>query len=141
MSTTTVTAFDNTIHKTNVWLKDIMAELGWEDHQRAYHALRAVLHALRDRLPVEEATDLGAQLPMLVRGFYYEGWQPRRTPVAEHKREEFLQHVADQFRGDSSADPEQITRVVFKVVAKHVTEGEIDDVKHALPKSIRTLWT
>ena len=141
MSITKVSAFEGTIHKTNVWLKDVMAELGWEDHQRAYHALRAVLHALRDRLTVEEATDLGAQLPMLIRGFYYEGWNPSRTPVAEHKREEFLRHVADEFRGDLAANPEQITRVVFKVVAKHVTAGEIEDVKRILPEPIRALWT
>jgi uncharacterized protein (DUF2267 family) len=31
-----------------------------------------VLHALRDRLTVEEASDLAAQLPMLIRGLYYE---------------------------------------------------------------------
>ena len=68
MSATTVTLFDATIHTTNTWLKDLMAILGLDDRQRAYHALRAVLHSLRDRLSVEGAAALGAQLPMLVRG-------------------------------------------------------------------------
>jgi uncharacterized protein (DUF2267 family) len=34
-----------------------------------------MLHALRDRLPPEIAVHLSAQLPMLVRGIYYEGWK------------------------------------------------------------------
>lgn len=140
MSTNTINAFDNTIQKTNTWLKDVMSELDWTDYQRAYRALRAVLHALRDRLTVEEATDLGAQLPMLVRGFYYEGWNPSHTPVAERKRHEFLGHVAGQLR-DDGADPEQISRAVFKVLTKHVSQGEINDVRQSLPEPIRTLWT
>jgi uncharacterized protein (DUF2267 family) len=51
-----------------------------------------VLHALRDRLTVNEAAQFGAQLPMLVRGIYYEGWDPTRLPV-KMNREEFLQRV------------------------------------------------
>jgi len=87
MSQTGVAAFDSTIQTTNVWLHDIMERLGWQDRHRAYHALRAVLHALRDRLPVDQAAALGAQLPMLVRGFYYEGWHPlvRQRRIAEGK--------------------------------------------------------
>ena len=142
MTTATISAFESTLHKTNVWLKDVMAEMHWEDsdHQRAYHALRAVLHALRDRLGVAEASDLAAQLPMLIRGFYYEGWSPTKTPVPEHHQEQFLRHVEEHFANDITVDPEEITRAVFRVIGKHVSSGEIEDVKHALPKSIRELW-
>ena len=83
---------------------------------------------------------MGAQLPMLVRGFYYEGWNPRQTPVSERKRDAFLRHVSDQMR-DDGVDSQQVTRAVFAVLAKHVTEGEIEDVRHGLPASIRSLWT
>ena len=69
--------FDTTVHKTHVWLNDIMQELGWEDRHKAYLGLRTTLHALRDRLTVEETAQLAAQLPMLIRGLYYEGWDPR----------------------------------------------------------------
>ena len=65
MSVDTIGAIESTVHLTNLWLQELMEELGWRDRQRAYHALRVVLHALRDRLTVAEAVDLGAQLPML----------------------------------------------------------------------------
>jgi len=71
--------FAETIEKTGLWLEDLAQELGNIPAQRAYSILRAVLHALRDRLTVEEAVKLGAQLPLLVRGFYYEGWRPGWT--------------------------------------------------------------
>jgi uncharacterized protein (DUF2267 family) len=90
MSPSNVAAFDKTIEKTNVWLGELQAVLTWDDRERAYHALRAVLHALRDRLPPHEAVDLGAQLPMLVRGFYYDGWHPADKPLKYRDKRPFL---------------------------------------------------
>ena len=100
-----------------------------------------VLHALRDRLPVDQAAALAAQLPMLVRGFYYEGWHPHGKPVKERHKEEFLAHIAAAFRDDPDVDPEQVARAVFQVLSKHVTSGEIDGVKRSLPTEIRALWS
>ena len=74
MSATALEVFDRTIHKTNIWLKDLMEILGCTDRQEAYTSLRATLHALRDRLTIEETAQVAAQLPMLIRGFYFEGW-------------------------------------------------------------------
>ena len=72
MSATGLEVFDSMIHKTNVWLKDLMEILDCPDRHQAYLALRATLHALRNRLTIEETAQLAAQLPMLIRGFYHE---------------------------------------------------------------------
>ena len=141
MSQTSLAPFDSTLQTTNIWLNDVLERLGWEDQHRAYHALRAVLHALRDRLPVDQAAALAAQLPMLVRGFYYEGWHPHGKPVKERHKEEFLAHIAEAFRYDPDVDPEWVARAVFQVLSKHVTGGEIEAVKRSLPMEIRSLWT
>jgi uncharacterized protein (DUF2267 family) len=78
MSATGLEVFDTTLHKTHQWLNELMLMMDSQDRRRAYLAMRATFHALRDRLTVGEVAQLGAQLPMLVRGFYYEGWDPKR---------------------------------------------------------------
>ena len=140
MSVSAIPHIEGAVHTANIWLKDLAQELGWDDHDRAYHALRAVLHALRDRLTVNEAADLAAQLPLLIRGMYYEGWDPSSTPVRERRKEQFLHHIAAAFPSRAEIDPESIAWAVFKVLENHVSSGEIKDVLHVLPKELRSLW-
>jgi uncharacterized protein (DUF2267 family) len=142
MSATGLEVFDTTLHKTHTWLKEVMEELGTEDRHRAYMALRAVLHALRDRLTVEEVAQLSAQLPMLVRGFFYEGWDPTGKPLKERHLEAFLAHVAQELKTPSgpAVDPEKAARAVFKVLAHRISQGEIADIRGLLPKELRALW-
>lgn len=140
MSVTTLDVVQTTLQKTDSWLKELMEELGRYDEHKAYLVARTTLHALRDRLTVEETAQLGAQLPMLVRGFYYEGWDPTGKPEKKRSKEEFLAPIGQQFRDDESIDPEEGARAVFTVLSNRVSDGEIEDVKHVLPAEIRDLW-
>jgi uncharacterized protein (DUF2267 family) len=140
MSVTGLSVFDSTLQKTHRWLKELMDLLEWDDRHKAYLALRATLHALRDRLTIEEAAQLAAQLPMLIRGFYFEGWDPTGKPVKERRVEDFLAHVARELRREDSIDPEPVARAVFAVLATQVTAGEIEDVRQILPVELRHLW-
>jgi uncharacterized protein (DUF2267 family) len=141
MSNGVLEIFDASLQKTQVWLNDLMSELDWEEKpQKACLALRTALHALRDRLTVEEAVHLGAQLPILIRGVYYEGWKLTGKPVKERHKSEFLDHIAKAFRDDDRVDPEKVMRAVLKVLASHISTGESDNVKHLLPKSLQELW-
>ena len=141
MSVTGLAVFDATVHTTNAWLKRLMQIEGWQDRREAYRALRATLHALRDRLTVEEAAELSAQLPMLVRGFYFEGWDPTGKPLKVRDRKEFLGMIADDFvRARESVHPEPVARAVFTLLAMRVSDGEIEDVIHLLPADLRELW-
>ena len=139
MSTTGLEVFDRTIHKTNIWLKELMGMLDCEERHEAYLALRATLHALRDRLTIEETAQFAAQLPMLIRGFYYEGWDPTGKPLKERHRDEFLKRIKEELRA-YEIDAEETVRAVFMVLANRISEGEIEDVEHVLPKEIRDLW-
>jgi uncharacterized protein (DUF2267 family) len=141
MSQTGLAQFDSTIQATNVWLRDLMEELGWDDRARAYHALRAVLHALRDRLGVDEVAGLAAQMPMLLRGCFYEGWHPAGKPLREHHKGEFLAEVSAALRATPGGDPARVVRAVFRTMAHHVSSGEIESIKHVLPGDIRILWS
>jgi uncharacterized protein (DUF2267 family) len=102
--------------------------------------LRTTLQALRDRITVEETAQFGAQLPMLIRGFYYEGWDPANTPLKIRNREQFLARIKAPFKGDNAVDPEEVARAVFMLLSNRVTDGEIEDVKSVLPAEIRDLW-
>ncbi len=96
MSESGVAALDHTVQETNIWLKAIADELYFENRHQAYNALPAVLHALRDRLPPEAAVHLGAQLPILARGIYYEGWHMAGKPTKERSVQEFADHVLEE---------------------------------------------
>jgi uncharacterized protein (DUF2267 family) len=110
-----------------------------DDAHLAYGALRAVLHTLRDRLTLEEAVQLGAQLPMLIRGLYYEGWCPRANPARTYKPE-FLAAIRHQLPGPECMHPELLARAVLTVLSRHITPGEVCDVKANLPMELRDLW-
>ncbi len=87
---------DRSVEKAHVWLNDMAEELGTDDRQFAYRALRASLHAIRDRLPVEEAAQLAAQMPLLIRGIYYENWRPAATPMTYRDIDSFLERVTEE---------------------------------------------
>ncbi|GIW86474.1 MAG: hypothetical protein KatS3mg108_0798 [Isosphaeraceae bacterium] len=140
MSWTGLDAFDTTIHTTNAWLHAIMEELGLKDRRRAYHALRVVLHAARDRLTVSEAAHLGAQLPLLVRGLYYEGWQPTDRPIRGRRLREFVAPIQAAFRDRSDLEPETIALTVLRIIDERLAPGALHDVIRALPEELRYRW-
>jgi uncharacterized protein (DUF2267 family) len=140
MSATGLAAIDHAVQLTNAWLRELMELLGWDDKQRAYRLLRATLQGLRDWLAVDEASNLGAQLPMLVRGIYYEGWHPAGTPIHPRKKEDFLVRIDAAFKTDPIDDVEEAVSAVFALLDRHVTWGEVDDIRQSLPKEMRELW-
>lgn len=139
MSTTGLRGFDRTIQETNTWLHEIAERMENPDRHLAYHALRGVLFALRDRITVAEVFNLAAQLPMLIRGVYFEGYKVAGKPEKYHV-EEFLARVAHELHKAGPANPEKATRAVFAVLDQHITAGELDDIYLALPKDLRRLW-
>lgn len=132
-------AFDRTLQLTHRWLDDLMGELGTDDRQRAWHALSVVLHALRDRLPDAEAAHLSAQLPMLVRGMFFEGWRPTPEPVRQ-ARHSFEREIELAFQEWWPDGPDRTTEAVLRVLSRHVSAGEVRDLKHVLPREVRDIW-
>src|SRR6056297_118257 len=90
--------FDKTIQKTMIIVDEVSTEGKFHDREQAFKALRGTLHTLRDRLPVNVAAQIGAQLPILLSGFFYEGWKPAATPQKDRTQEEFLEHIQSIFR-------------------------------------------
>ena len=132
-------AFEVTIQHSQLWLDDVLDELRTDDRQLAYAILRGVLHALRDRLPPAEVVDLGAQLPMLLRGLFYEGWTLQDRSASLRKKDAFLRHVATCVKR-TDVPPEEAVHIVFAVLARRIAAGEVRDVIGALPEAFDDLW-
>ena len=140
MSTNGLDVFDKTIQTTNIWLDEVMADIG-PDRQVAWKGLSVVLRKLRDRLPVELSAHLGAQLPLLVRGAYYDQFEPAKQPTRCDTIDEFCAEVGEWLRDTRPVDPDLAVRSVFAVLSRHLPEGQITKVQEALPKNIRQAWT
>lgn len=139
MSATGLDVFDKTVQTTNIWLDEIMGQLGPDRHV-AWHVLSAVLRALRDRLPIDGAAHLGAQLPLLVRGVFYDQWHPASGVRKERREAEFVAHVAEGLNDTRPVNTQAAIRAVFGVLHRHIAHGQSQKVAAALPANIRALW-
>ena len=141
MTVSTIGTLNHTLEETHLWLEDLAEAGSLANEEQAYSALRAVLHSLRDRLTVEEAVHLSAQLPMLVRGFYFEGWKPSMAPNDEQTAEEFFASVRESLRNAAlNMDVEAMVRDVLSFLERKLPEGQIRHVKTQLPAEIQALW-
>jgi uncharacterized protein (DUF2267 family) len=127
---------ERNVEKTHIWLSELSDQLGTEDHRYAYRVLRAYLHALRDRLTVDEAAQLAAQLPDLIRGIYYEGWKPSQTPVRYRGLTDFLDRVAADAQLDGETAASYAVSAAAEVLRRHVAAGEIEDIRAQLPEDL-----
>ena len=139
MSANGLDVFDRTLETTHVWLNEICTDLG-PDKQLAWKVLSTVLHKLRDRLTLNLAAHLGAQLPLMIRGVYYDQFEPGKMPSEFRSREEFVGEVAEWLSDSRPVDPEEAIRSVFRVLSRHISDGQISKVRDALPKSLRQMW-
>jgi uncharacterized protein (DUF2267 family) len=135
--------FQRTLDESLAWLDELVAALPGFTRDDAYHLLRAVLHPLRDQLTTAEAVDLGAQMPMLLRGMYLEGWRPGRQARPLTSREGFTfqvwQHVGRRL--EMTDHPmESALFAVRQLLAHRISAGELRHVAHVLPKGIRELF-
>jgi uncharacterized protein (DUF2267 family) len=139
MATTGLEVFDKTLHTTNQWLDEICAEIGPDKHL-AWHVLGAVLRSIRDELLTGQSAHLAAQLPLLVRGAFFDQYRPAAQPVAERSQEDFIARIRQELAGCRPVRPDLAASAVMRTLNRHITEGQIKKARDALPKGIRALW-
>lgn len=104
------------------------------DGGRALRSVRATLTALGERLPEGEANDLASPLPMEIDRFARD---------CEHGQgysfQEFLDRVAE-LGGTDASRAFGHSRAVLEVLEDAVPEGEIEDVRRALPDDYQELF-
>ncbi|MDY7090093.1 MAG: DUF2267 domain-containing protein [Actinomycetota bacterium] len=137
MATTGANMFEHPTRTAQAWLADIARHLGTDDRHAAYRMLRAWLHTLRDRLPVNTAADFAAQLPEFFRGVFYDGWQPNRVPDkygADEYRRRFAHEAQSPIEYVDAA-----AAAVTMAMRDRLSPGQIDQVLHLMPEPVRRI--
>jgi uncharacterized protein (DUF2267 family) len=139
MATTGLEVFDKTLHTTNLWLDEINAEIG-PDRHLAWHVLGAVLRSIRDEMQVEQSAHFAAQLPLLIRGAYFDQYRPATQPAAARSHDDFVARIQHDLDGARPIGAEAAASAVMRTLNRHVTEGQVKKVRDALPKGVRAMW-
>ncbi|MBU3865764.1 DUF2267 domain-containing protein [Streptomyces sp. 4503] len=137
MRTTHPPGFEHAIHSANNWLKAVSEVLGTEDRHVAHRILRAWLHTFRDRLTVDVAAHFAAQLPELLRGAYYDGWDPSVVPV-KYNREGYVNRFVREAKV-TAEDVPRMAAAVTTVVHGHGSPGHLEAALEQFPHDIRAL--
>ena len=140
MSAKGLEVIDHTVQTTHEWINELKERLDWVGHREALHLMRATLTAVRDHLSHDEAADFAAQLPLLIRGMFYEGWHPAGTPVKDRGQQAFVAGIEEQIGGHADYRGVEDISTVFKFLNARISSGEVRDIRGALPSGIRTLW-
>ena len=139
MPTTHIAAIDHSAQQAHIWINEVAEELATEDVHEAYRVLRAFLHGVRDHLPVDEGAQLAAQLPTFIRGVFYEGWEPSRTPEHARDLDRFLGRMSAEARLAGETQASFAAVAAARVLEGHISAGESRSVLHSLPRDLRRL--
>ncbi len=137
---TGIRALDTAIEATEEWISALMQRLGWQDREKVYLALLAALHALRDSLPRDEAGYLGVQLPVLLRGLYFEGWHPAGHIPRAKTRSAFLERIQEGVHRDPGIDAEQVAHAVFSLLVRALAGGRARGCEGRHTQALRMFW-
>ena len=105
---------DRTVAKTYEWLHQVAERDDPDDLNHVHHVLRAVMHSLRDRVEPNVAAHVAAQFPLLMRGIFFEGWHPAKTPM-RMSLAEFLARVEKEAGLKGTSEAEEAVRAVMAV--------------------------
>jgi uncharacterized protein (DUF2267 family) len=137
MSSTRFDTFDHAARTAHAWLGEVSRTFGTDDRHFAYRALRAWLHTLRDRMTVDTAAGFAAQLPELLRGVFYDGWQPAKTPI-KYGPDEYRLRFAHE-AGIPIADVAHTTGLVTSALRARLAPGQLEQALALLPRHIRII--
>lgn len=139
MSANGLEVFDRTLQSTNGWLGRLMEDLG-TSRQEAWHILGAVLRLVRDRLPVDHAAHFGAELPMLIRGHYYDQYRPAGMPEKWRTDSEFVEKLEKGLDPVGPVEPKRAAVAVFGLITRELDAGLVVKIRDAMPEDVREAW-
>ena len=140
MSSQGLETIENSAQTAHEWVNELAGRLDWTSKRSAMRFLRVTLHLVRDHLLIDEMAQFSAQLPLLIRGMFFEGWVPKRTPLKDRSAKGFLATIESQVGDTDEYRGSEDVKYVFELLNAHVSAGEIEDVRASLPSDIRAFW-
>lgn len=133
--------FEKYASKGNEFINRLQSNLGVNDRDHAARILRSTFRVIRNHLSVEESFQLIAQLPMVLKAVYVEGWK-----LTDHKRitnldEFFIEIIQEEGHSswrDFSSKNEVLdsVRAVLQTLREYVSKQEMDQALATLPRKI-----
>jgi len=117
----------------------VSVEADIETLDDARRATAAVLHALRDRLTIDEATHASAQLPRELKRLWGSTHRPSARP-SKLRRHEFLERIRTDAGLASLGQAERVTDAVFAGLKEQLSPGEAEDIVAQLPRDLKSQW-
>ena len=131
---------ESSVQLSHAWINELAARLGWGSKRSTLRLLRVVLARIRDHLSPDELAQFSAQLPVMLRGFLFEGWMPRRTPIRERRAGQFITFVTEMVQGSEEYRGQPDIICVFDLLNARISRGEIAQIRACLPQGVRALW-
>lgn len=131
---------DHSVHLTHEWINELAERLDWSSKRSTLRLLRVTLHHIRDHLLVEELAQMSAQLPVMIRGFLFEGWVPKQTPIKERSAGDFVGFVTHQMGDTAEYRGRDDIICVFDLLNARLSRGEVEDIRGNLPEAVRDVW-
>ena len=123
----------------NRFYRTVMRASGLDQPARAERATATVFETLRKRLTVEEASQVGDQLPVPLKAVWGQGDPTHRLPM-KMDLEEFCARVRQEAGLASEAQARWVTLGVFAALKEQLSLGEGGDVFAQLPRDLKELW-
>jgi len=131
---------DHSVHLAHEWINELAGRLDWTSKRSALRLMRVTLHHIRDHLSPDELAQLSAQLPVIIRGFFFEGWVPKKAPIKERHAEDFIAFINNQMSNTEEYRGRDDIKCVFDLLNARLSRGEIEDVRASLSEDLRQLW-
>jgi uncharacterized protein (DUF2267 family) len=133
--------FERYAAEGNRFVNEVAQELG-TDRNRAARITRVILHAIRDRLPADDAIEFAQGLPIALKGIYLDRYDISKTPIRIRDKRVFIEFIRRKAGGTASIDFPNARSVirafqaVFVVLEYNMNYGQTDQIKKLLNREL-----
>lgn len=126
------------LQEANGWFNELNLSMPTSSRE-TFLVFKAVLHSIRDTLNAQNATYLGTHLPLLIKGIYYEGWDPSNNPRNLSCTEDFFDIVDERYHGERIIEAVEEISAVVRFLSKKIGQDE-SWLRDFVPKELSVLW-